>query len=155
MTNSLTDSLVVWMDWTVAYLKDPTWMTAQGIKQVLYGDQDKVPVSPLICVEPNTKPRSFNGVPRRTEINFEAYVIIYFGSLSDTQTIRRQCDLIAEAVEARLHSRPTCGNLVISSLVSNLESGVANKGGTLMRATRLTWTAKSQIMLPMYDPNNP
>jgi hypothetical protein len=155
MSNALTDSLTVWATWTQTTLSDPTWSAAHGIQAVIYGDQQKIAVSPTICIEPSSKPRTFNGLPRKTEIDFEAAVLVYFGSLADTQTTRKNCDILAEAVEARLHTFPTCGGLVISSLVSNLESGVANKGGTLMRAARLTWTAKSQVMLPLYDPNNP
>jgi hypothetical protein len=145
----LTDSLTVFADYTMDLLMDQTFMDSLGIQRVSYGDVDKVDVVPLICVEPSSKPRAFNGVPRRTEVNFEVYVLIYYGTLAGTQSTRRDTDVIAEAVETRLHSDPQCGGLVISSLVTDMTSGVANKGGALIRATRLTWTGKSQIQLPM------
>ena len=145
----------MWAQWTLATLENPAFMTANGIQQVIYGDQDKIPVVPMICVEPSSKRRDISGLPRKTVIDFEAYILIYHGGLQDTQLSRAQCDLLAEAVEARLHTFPACGGLVITSLVSNLESGVANKGGNFIRATRLTWTARSQVMLPLYDPANP
>lgn len=145
----LTDSLTVFADYTMNLLSDPTFMTVQGIQRVNYGDVDKVDVVPLVCVEPSSKPRAFNGTPRRTEVNFEVYVLIYYGTLAGTQANRRQTDLIAEAVEKRLHSDPQCGGLVISSLVTGIDSGVANKGGAILRASRLTWTGKSQVQLPM------
>jgi hypothetical protein len=145
----LTDSLTVFADYTKTLLEDPAWMTTTGIKRVSYGDVEKVDIVPLVCVEPSDKARDFNGAPRRTQINFEVYVLIYFGALASSQDNRRETDQIAEAVETRLHSDPQCGGLVISSLVTGVTSGVANKGGALIRASRLTWTAKSQIHLPM------
>jgi hypothetical protein len=155
VTADLTDSEVVFAQWTVDTLSNDAFMATNGIKQVIYGDQSKIPVVPMVCVEPSGKRRDFNGLPRKTQIDFEVYVIIYHGGLRDTQANRKAVDLLAEAIELRLHAFPTCGGLVISSLVSTLESGVANKGGALMRATRLTWTARSQVMLPLYDPANP
>jgi hypothetical protein len=145
----LTDSLTVFADWVKNYLDDETWRTSVGIAQVLYGDQEKINVVPLVCVEPSQKSRDFNGAPRRTQIDFEIYILVYYGTLQDTQLNRAEVDRIAEAVETRLHAALTCDGLVINSLVTNLTSGAANKGGTLMRATRLTFTARSQVQLPM------
>ena len=144
----LTDSQTVFADWTVNWLGDTTWMAAQGIAQVLYGDQDKINVVPLVCVEPSDKIRQFNGAPRRTQVDFEVYVYIYYGGLQDTQISSKKANEIAEAVEARLHTNHNCDGLVISSLVSAVTSGAVNKGGALIRATRITWTARSQMMLP-------
>lgn len=145
----LTDSLTVWADWVKEYLDDEDWRTATGIAMVLYGDQERIGQVPLVCVEPSEKSRSFAGAPRRTSIDFEVYVLVYYGTMQSTAANRKDVDRIAEAVEARLNGALTCGGLVINSLVTNLTSGVANKGGSLMRATRLTFTATSRVNLPM------
>jgi hypothetical protein len=145
----LTDSLTVWADWVKSYLDDETWRTAAGIAQVLYGDQESIAQVPLVCVEPSEKRREFNGAPRRTAIEFELFVLIYYGTLQAAALNRKEVDEIAERVEQRLHTALTCDGLVINSLVTNLTSGAANKGGKLIRATRLTFTATSRINLPM------
>lgn len=144
----LTDQLTTWATWTRDWLRDPTWMTAQGIQQVFYGDVDNVGPTPLVCVVPGSKARVLQGAPRKTEVNFELVVIVYLGRLADTEATLQASDAAAEAVETRLHSNQTCGGIVIHSLVTDLTSGVTNKGGNLIRATRLTWTAKSQVLLP-------
>ena len=144
----LTDSQTVWSLWVKDYLDDPTWRDDVGIKQVMYGDQDKIPVVPFVCVEPSNKRREFNGAPRRTRIDFELYVLVYYGMVQDTQLNRAEVERLAEVVETRLHHALTCDGLVINSLVASVESGAANKGGALMRATRLTFTAQSQVLLP-------
>jgi hypothetical protein len=146
---ALTDSLVEFTSWVKTHLEDPAFLAASGIQAVTYGDQEKIAVTPTVCVEPVEKARDYNGAPRRTLVTFEVYVLIYHGALQSVQDNRKETDDLAEAVETQLHSDPTCGSLVVSSLVSNLSSGVANKGGTLLRATRLTFTAQSQIQLPM------
>lgn len=145
----LTDSLVAITGWVYDHLNDSAFMETAGISQVLYGDQDKINTTPLVCVESSEKRRALNGAPRRTQVDFEVFILIYHGKIQDTQTTRRETDMLAEAVETRLHSDPTCGSNAVDSLVSNLSSGVSNKGGALYRATRLTFTARSQVQLPM------
>lgn len=145
----LTDSLTEFALWVKSNLEDPTFMSMLGIKSVTYGDQEKLAVVPTVCVEPSGKNRNYNAAPRRTAVSLEVFVLIYHGSLQSVQENRKEADQLAEDVESRLHLDPTCGGLVISSYVSNLSSGVANKGGTILRATRLTFTAQSQVMLPM------
>lgn len=146
---ALTDSLVDWAVWVKDNLADPQFMQLLGIAQVMYGDQDKIGPTPLVCVEPSEKRRAINGAPRRTSVTLELYVLIYHGRIQDVQLNRQEADELAEAIEKRLHLDPTCGSLAVHSLVSNLASGVANKGGALHRATRLTFTAESQVQLPM------
>jgi hypothetical protein len=103
----------------------------------------------LVCVEPSAKSRDLVGIPRKTQIDFEVFVLIYFGTLDSTATNRMGADQIAEAVETRLHSNPNCDGLVVHSFVSRLDSGAVNKGGSMIRASRLTWTARSQLILPL------
>jgi hypothetical protein len=145
----LTDSLTVWADWVKNFLDDATFKADAGIASVMYGDQEKIAVVPLVCVEPSDKTRTFVGAPRRTQINFELFILIYYGTMQTTAENRKDVDTIAEKVEARLHEALTCDGLVINSLVTDLTSGAANKGGSLVRATRLTFTATSRVNLPM------
>jgi hypothetical protein len=144
-----TDSLTVLATWLQDLLSDPAWMSANGIAVVMYGDQEKIPQVPLLCVEPSEKARDIVGAPRRAEQVFEIFILIYFGGLQDTQLTRQQTDQIAEATETRIHQDNTCAGLVYESHVSRITSGVANKGGSLMRATRITFHAKSRVQLPM------
>ncbi len=145
----LTDSQSTFAAWVKDYLDTPEWRDVVGIQMVTYGDQEKISVVPMVCVEPSDKRREFNGVGRRTRIDFEIYVLVYYGTLESVQVNRQTTDELAEAIEARLHAALTCDGLVINSLVTRVESGVANKGGSKLRASRLTFTAQSQVHLPM------
>lgn len=145
----LTDSLATLSGWVFDLLNDETFKTDAGISMVMYGDQEKIPVTPMVCIEPSEKRRVLNGAPRRTQVDFEIFVLIYFGSIQASEFNRRGADELAEVVEAKLHKDPSCGTYVVDSQVSNLSSGVANKGGALLRATRLTFNARSQVQLPM------
>lgn len=145
---ALTDQLTTWATWTRDWLRDPTWMAANSIQQTFYGDVENVGPTPLICVVPGNKSRVLEGSPRKTVVDFEVTVIVYLGRLGDTEATLAGSDTTAEIVETRLHSNPTCGGLVIHSMVTDLTSGVSNKGGSLIRAARLTWTARSQVLLP-------
>jgi hypothetical protein len=145
----LTDRLSVFAGWVFDLLNDETFKTQESIVNVIYGDVERIGGTPTVCVEPSEKRRDYNGAPRRTSVALECYVIIYYGTIQSSQENRKEVDSIAEDIEARLHADPTCGSLVIDSHVSRLESGVANKGGTFHRATRLVFTARSQVQLPM------
>jgi hypothetical protein len=145
----LTGSIVDIADYCLAQLSDSDWMTANSVQQVLYGDQNKIGLTPLICVEPSEKARELVGVPRRTQVDMDVHVLVYYGKIQDVQLNRREGDLLPEAVEARLHEDPTCGGLVTNSMVSRLVSGFANKSGTLIRTTRLTFSVQSRVQLPM------
>jgi hypothetical protein len=122
------------------------------VENVVYGDQVKIPFNPYICVEPDNKRRELNGVRRRTEVNFAIGVLIYRGSVDDPTSNRKDADTLAEAVEALIHNDARFGtppnDLVIHSLVESIESGYNRKGNSVLRTSRLSVTAKSQIILP-------
>lgn len=139
----------------VNFLKDKI-VAAQanlGISDVFYGDQERIPRTPAVCIEPGEKTRDLNGAPRRVMTEVTTYILIYHNPVTSTETIREQDDNLAEAVEALIHADPQFrdadGNAqVIDSLVSRIESGYQQKRGALYRASRLTVDARVQAQLP-------
>jgi hypothetical protein len=122
--------------------------TVLGLQDVYYGDQDLLPRSPAVCVEPNSKKQELNGAPRRVRIELSVYVIIYVGAIATNQANRHASDELSEAVEAVLHADSQCGDRVIHSMVTENASGWSTKGGTPIRASRLNFEALSQAQLP-------
>jgi hypothetical protein len=127
---------------------------ALGLAAVYYGDQDRIPVTPAVTVEPNGKDRRLNGLPRRTEVTLSCFIFVYHYRLDSPETIRSDNDELTEAVEAFLHQdaplRDSLGQgTVIDSMVTSIESGVMAKRNTLFRASRLTFEARSQMQLPI------
>jgi hypothetical protein len=119
-----------------------------GLAKTYYGDQEKVPVTPVAIVETGDKLRELNGVPRRTKVTMTLYLMIYHSKVQDTQISRREVEALAEAVELLLHADRTLGGLVIHCMVTTIEPGYATRDRTMLRASRLTFEATSQIMLP-------
>lgn len=119
-----------------------------GLTDVWVGDQERLPRTPCVAVEPGPKTRSLNAVPRRYEVIFEAYVLVYMERIQDTQKNVRQSLELAEAIEAVLHEDETLGGLVITSYVSDSTPGYVIRGGTLLSVVRLTFRAMSQRRLP-------
>lgn len=123
--------------------------TGTDVVNVFYGDQDTIQFVPAVCVEPDNKHREYNGVRRRTENSFRIGVLIYHGKVTDPQSNRRDADVMSEAIETLIHANATFGGLVISSLVSDIDSGYQRKGdNTVLRSSRLTVTGVSQTILP-------
>jgi hypothetical protein len=64
------------------------------------------------------------------------------------QDVRQSDDELAENLEALIHQDGQMGGLVISSLVSSIESGYLMRNKAMFRASRLTVDATQQEQLP-------
>jgi hypothetical protein len=128
-------------------------------RDVFFGDQQRIPRTPALCVEPGGKVRQLQGAPRRTEVTLSVYIIVYHYLVAQASVVREADDQLAETIEAFMHeaqnnqlldtnSEPT----VIDSMVTNVESGWMPKGNSLFRASRLAFEARTQVQLPMNTP---
>jgi hypothetical protein len=140
------DDMVVLLN-TIKGILD-TNKVALGVQDVWLGDQNKLPRTPAICLEPGTKRRELDGLPRKTLVEASFFVLIYWGAVQDVQMNLTDSMTLAESVEAVLHADAQLGNTVIHSMVTESDPGFVMKAGTLTRATRLTFTITSQKMLP-------
>lgn len=122
--------------------------SALGLQDVWYGDQDRMPRTPACAVEPGPKARQHNGTPRRFLVEIDVYVMLYVEKIQDTQENEREMVRLAEETEEVLHSDARLGGLVVHSFVLTSEPGYVTRGGTLLRATRLTFRTTSQKQLP-------
>jgi len=121
---------------------------SEPIQAVFYGDQDKIPSTPAVCVEVNEKSRTMRGAQKTYTIEMEIYVIVYHSKVQSPQDNRLDADVMSEQVEALLHKDNKCGGLVIDSFVSKNESGTAQKAGSIIRSNRITFYAISAEQLP-------
>lgn len=146
-----TQSIVTITDYIVDKLKDN--YEDLGLNQrddVYYGDQDKLPRSPAICIDTGRKQRQLAGVAvaRRTENTFLIYIIVYHGEVRNSQVNRRDADVLAEQVETLLHQDPTFGGLVIHGFVKEIVSGYSRKANSTYRSARLAWEGQTKLMIP-------
>lgn len=144
---TLSDSLVSFT--TFIYNLILTNKTALGIQAVFYGDQQKIAVTPTVCIESDFKNRTINGLPRRTDNQLSAFVLVYHSPVQDTQVTRKQVDQLAEAIEALIHTDARMGGLVIHSLVTQTQSGFSDRAQQMFRSCRLTVQGMSQSQLPL------
>jgi hypothetical protein len=119
-----------------------------GIADVYYGDQNQIPRTPSVAIEPGGKIRELNGAPRRTRVTLTNYVIVYHNPMKPMAVIRQEDDERAEAIEALIHANAQLSGLVIDSMVTSIESGYLMRERTMFRSSRLTVEAHSQEMLP-------
>lgn len=126
---------------------------AYGIHSVFYGDQDRLPGTPCVCLEPDIKAKSLNGAPRRVLVIMTLYVLIYFSAVGSPQDNRHDADAFAEDLEDLIEKDPYLlddvgAKRVIHCYVTNNESGYVRKGSSIMRSSRLTISVESQAQLP-------
>lgn len=122
------------------------------VLNVFYGDQDQLPGTPTVCVEPNDKQRELAGAPNMTENTFIIFILIYHDKLQDNQQTRLEVDQIAFDIEHLLHQDlqlTVTGNpLLIHGFVERNESGYVYKKGTLYRTARITYKGMNKTSLP-------
>lgn len=145
----LTDSLVNVADSLIGILdaakKD------LGIKDIWYGDQDRIPRSPAVCIETGEKKRRLKGAPRMTSVELPVYLMVYHGALkAGSEGQRKENDRLAEAIETEIHKNANkdLGDTVIHVMCTALEPGFLRKRDAIWQVTRITVEAESQVLLP-------
>jgi hypothetical protein len=129
-------------------------LTSDGM--LLYGDQNRVPVTPTVCVESGPTGRVLAGIPRRTENNLVCYILLYWAKVQDNQTDKLQAEQCAEGIVRYIDANPTLelngdGGVVIHGYITDIDPGYSLKGTgqsrSLYQAVRLTWTGKTKTIL--------
>jgi hypothetical protein len=149
---TLVTTIYDWIDYWQAQFQDFADLLGYEKDMVFYGDQDRIPGYPAICLEPdNTDYSEPQGtyLGRKTSITLGFFVIVYHGEVRDPQVNRRDADVLAKHITDVVHSHHTGEGRVIYCWVSNITSGFATKAGTLVRASRLTVSAYTQDQLPL------
>lgn len=118
-----------------------------GLTDVWYGDQEMIPRTPAAAVESGQKTRELSGAPDVTTNRFTVFILVYMAKIQDVQTTRKAADQLAESIEALVHQDNTLGGLVIFGMCTSVEPGYAIRGGTLMRAARITWEGFTKLRM--------
>jgi hypothetical protein len=123
-------------------------------EDVMYGDQDRIPRTPFVCVEPNDKQRTLKGVPNMTENEFQIFILLYHNKVQDNQLTRKEIDQFAYEVEQLIHQDLQLKNggltpNMIHGFCQSNESGYTFKAGTLYRTARLTYRGLNKTSLPV------
>lgn len=124
---------------------------ALGIKDVFYGDQDRIPRSPGLCVETGETNRELNGAPRRVLVKMTVYLLVYHNALkAGAAGQREENDALAKAVQTEIHKNENkdLGGLIIHGYCTNAEMGYLQKQDSLWQVTRITHESTSQVLLP-------
>lgn len=119
-----------------------------GLSSVWFGDQELIPDTPSLCVEPGTIRRDLQGLPDRTLNAIETYLLLYHSDVSGSQQkARRDCILVAENIQRYFHKNhlrlfDASGNLItIHGFCVEADPGfsfkVANR--TLYNGVRMVW----------------
>jgi hypothetical protein len=139
------------IDQVVDMLKEWSEDLGVGEEDIYYGDQERIPRSPTLCVEPAEKSPELYGASRMTKMDITCYVLVYHSEIKNVEENRRNADRLAERIADLLNEDGTFKGGAIHCWVSNIASGYATKQNTTMRASRITFSLTSRELLP----NNP
>lgn len=109
-------------------------------KDVYYGDQARYPRTPSLAVQAGNIRRDLNETAVQTLNELTMFIMVYHSPFSNPEKSQKEADEYAEKVEDIVHANRTLDKKLIHAHVSNHEPGAAERGGTLLRVTRLTIT---------------
>lgn len=120
-----------------------------GLQGVYYGDQALLPATPIVCVEPDMKEVVEFSPFRKVDSMITIFIIVYTSAVESPQANRQDSDALAEKIEAFIHKdaqllRPDLSASVIDCYITRVASGYVKKGTSIIRASRLTFTARTQ-----------
>ena len=118
-----------------------------GLVDIWLGEQKLLPTTPCACVILGPTKVELVGTPRRVENTYDLTVQIYHSSLMDKQSLERECNQRAEAVQTFLNADPTMSGNVIHSYVTGVEPGFASRGDSWYKSSRVSWTGFSRFNL--------
>jgi hypothetical protein len=144
---ALATDLYAIIDYWMAKLLDAPDQVDTTADLIFYGDQDRFQGYPAIVLEPDHEAHSLDYTSRRTNIEFQFFIVVYHGEVQDPQTNRRAADVLAAKVKDFFNGHYNMEGAVIFGYVQSITSGFATKAGTPVRATRLTYWCRSQEQL--------
>lgn len=122
-----------------------------GLADILFGNQQQIPRSPTVVVNPGLKRRELRGVAApggRTFNTMIVYVDVHLSKVGDEATERLASHQLAEAIEKVLHADTTMGGIIIHGFVTDSSPGDSffQLGGEF-RTVRLTYVGTSETYL--------
>lgn len=137
-------------------IKDNEDFNSPPVLDIFYGDQNKIPRSPAICVEPGDKTRSWPPKPSlRTENDLSVHFFVYYAAVTGSEELKLTADLLGEKLEEYIHENHLTladadGNpLIIHGhvVVNEPRYIMRNSNRTLFHASHLTWRAITKTQL--------
>jgi hypothetical protein len=118
-----------------------------NLKEVYYGDQDRIPFTPCTTVE--AAPTDIQNPVSNfyLEHRFNIAIMVYYAQIVDQSQLKKDSDLYAQQVRDAIHQNKTLNGIIIHGNVTRMEPGVARRSGAKLRAHRLTWEGLSKAMI--------
>lgn len=122
-----------------------------GLRDVLFGNQTMIPLSPTVVVITGPKHRELSGASApggRTMNSMTVYIDVHTSKVGDEATERMAVDKLAEAVETLLHADVTLGGILIHGFVNDWDPGETGLiSGSQFRTVRMTYIGTTKTYL--------
>lgn len=152
---ALSDSTLEIADRWYGILNDGAVKTLLGIQDVWFGDQNILPHTPSVCVEPGIERRVLQGVPDMTRMEIDTIFLVYHSKVGgEQQQAKRDSVAFAQAIKHYLHvnhlrlfNAAATQQLTIHGYCTEFDPGYAHKQRTLYNAVQMTWTNLTKVSL--------
>lgn len=121
---------------------------ALQLRSVFYGDQNLIGKVPAACIESGPRESSLAVAPSyKVPHVFNVFILIYHAELRSKEVTKKECEEVAEAIEAVINANKNLDGLVLQGNVVGIDPGYAVRSGTMFRATRMQWQGTSQTRI--------
>jgi hypothetical protein len=118
-----------------------------GLHAVWYGDQETVPVTPSVAIDP--APTDFNryGTGHQYAIRFSCAVMLYYAQVTSQQELQIESDKYTMKVLDAINASKNLDGLIVHGNVVRVEPGVARRAGARFRASRIMWEGIGRALI--------
>lgn len=126
---------------------------ALGLEDVFYGEEELIPRTPAASVDPNEKVRDLRETGYTVINTFSVFIVVYHAKLQGSGVTRKETLALAEAVETLINADPTLNlgkvgeDRIVNGMCTSVQEGYAQRGKTIMKASRITWEGFSKTRL--------
>jgi len=114
-----------------------------GLANVYYGLQELIPEYPAVCIESFPKRRASYGT-HSFNVELAVGLLVYHGKIQSSTVTKKECEVMAERIQDKLHEDFYLGGLVLFGYVTRVDPGVSRVQEVMIRSTRIIWEATSK-----------
>ncbi len=121
-----------------------------GLKDVLFGQQLMIPLSPSAVVTPGPKRKDLVGVSApggRTQNTLTVFIEVHSMKIGNEATERLALDQLSETIEDKLNEETTMGGIIIHGYITDWNPGVSTMENGQFRTVRMTYTGQTRTYL--------
>lgn len=125
-------------------------MISLGINDVLYGNHTQVPSDRTVIVKALGRQKQLVGVQGpggRTDNSLNVQIEVHISAVGDEETLRKEVDDLATAIEDLLNNDVTVGGIIIHGYITDVGRGETFINNSMFRSVIMSYSGKTRTLI--------